>query len=110
MASTRDRQRGYVSKRLWEVPSGPLGLPTQRAVVFRSAPWWLCAAPDFQRTQSTISEADQVAWRAALGGFVERGRKGGPFGPQPSIGSLSIREWGRLACLHNDHHLRQFGV
>jgi hypothetical protein len=65
---------------------------------------------EFQRTQPTTWEADQAAWRAALERFVERGRKGGPFGPHPGFGSLSTREWGRLVCLHNDHHLRQFGV
>jgi hypothetical protein len=55
-------------------------------------------------------EADQATWRAALERFVERGRKGGPFGPHPGFGVLSSKEWGRIVCLHNDHHLRQFGV
>ena len=105
-----DCQRSYRSKRFWEVPSGPLGLPTQRAVVRRSAPRWLRAAPDFQPMQPMTWEADQATWRAALERFVERGRKGGPFGPHPGFGVLSSKEWGRIVCLHNDHHLRQFGV
>ncbi len=32
-------------------------------------------------------------------------------GPEhPLFGPLSMREWGRLAHKHMDHHLRQFGV
>ena len=70
----------------------------------------LPTTPEFQRTKPTDWEKDQAAWRAALERFVERGRKGGPFGPHPAFGVLSTREWGRLVYLHNDHHLRQFGV
>jgi hypothetical protein len=62
------------------------------------------------RTQPATWAADQATWRAALERFVERGRKGGPFGPHPGFGSLSTKEWGRLVCLRNDHPLRQFGV
>ena len=30
--------------------------------------------------------------------------------PHPHFGPLSKREWMRLAYLHADHHLRQFGA
>jgi hypothetical protein len=30
--------------------------------------------------------------------------------PHPHFGSMSKREWKRLAYLHADHHLRQFGA
>lgn len=33
-----------------------------------------------------------------------------PGPAHPLFGPLSMREWGRLARKHMDHHLRQFGV
>ena len=30
--------------------------------------------------------------------------------PHPHFGEMSEREWNRLAYLHADHHLRQFGA
>ncbi|OFW68664.1 MAG: hypothetical protein A2Y74_00090 [Actinobacteria bacterium RBG_13_63_9] len=91
----------------------PLRICPLRWLLVYMLPWpkgKLPTTPEFQRTQPTTWAADQVAWRAALERFVERGRKGGPFGPHPAFGALSTREWGRLAYLHCDHHLRQFGV
>jgi hypothetical protein len=110
MALASDCQNHYASKRLWNVPSGPLGLPTQRAVVLRSAPWWLRAAPNSHPTQPTTWEADRATWRAALERFFERGRNGGPFGPHAGSWSLSAKKWGGLVCLHNGYHLCRFGV
>ncbi len=33
-----------------------------------------------------------------------------PAGRHPAFGPMNAREWSRLAYLHADHHLRQFGV
>jgi len=66
--------------------------------------------PEFQGTNPSNWEADQVVWRGALERFVERGRPVRRFAPHPTFGVLSIREWGRLVYLHNDHQLRLFGV
>jgi hypothetical protein len=35
---------------------------------------------------------------------------GATFSASPAFGKLSNRQWGRLAYVHMDHHLRQFGV
>ena len=91
----------------------PLRVYPLRWLLVYGPPWpkgKLSTTPESQRTKPTDWDADQAAWRVALERFVERGRNSGPFGKRPAFGALSVREWDRLLFLHNDHHLRQFGV
>ena len=91
----------------------PLRIYALRWLLVYMLPWprgKVPTTPEFQRTKPATWEADLASWRAALERFVARGRNGGPFGPHPAFGVLSTREWGRLAYLHCDHHLRQFGL
>ena len=48
-----------------------------------------------------------------LRALLERFTKQPPdfsWGEHPHFGAMSEREWMRLAYLHADHHLRQFGT
>jgi hypothetical protein len=60
--------------------------------------------------ESTGCDRIGIRYHFFIERFVERGRKGGPFGPRPAFGALSTKEWGRVVYLHCDHHLRQFGA
>jgi hypothetical protein len=91
----------------------PLRIYPLRWFLVYVLPWpkgKLPTTPEIQRTQPTTWETDQAAWRGAIERFVQRGRRGESFGAHPVFGTLSTKEWGRLAYLHDDHHLRQFGV
>ncbi|HEY3741097.1 MAG TPA: DUF1569 domain-containing protein [Bryobacteraceae bacterium] len=72
----------------------------------------------------TVPEIDQAAGagtppaecdrdRARLLESIERfaaPRRDFAFAPHPIFGAMTEWEWMRWAYLHNDHHLRQFGV
>ena len=54
---------------------------------------------------SPAFEAD----RQSLIAYIERFTEVKDLSPHPAFGPLTAREWGRVAYLHLDHHLRQFG-
>jgi hypothetical protein len=58
------------------------------------------------RTPPAELEAD----RAALIELIDRLADATELAPHPVFGRLGPRQWGTLAAIHLDHHLRQFGV
>lgn len=59
-------------------------------------------------TPPSVFEGDREELLTLMSRMIEKPR---PFAWQthPHFGDLSEREWMRLAYLHTDHHLRQFG-
>lgn len=53
--------------------------------------------------------ADKQELRGLIARFTRQPREF-DWKPHPHFGAMSEREWKRLAYLHADHHLRQFGV
>jgi hypothetical protein len=67
--------------------------------------------PEFQQTRPADWGADMQAWLDACDRFVQRAESADPrWGVHPVFGPLTTREWGRLAHVHTNHHLTQFGV
>lgn len=71
------------------------------------------AAPELDQlvggTRPAEFEADKGQLRDLIARFT-RIPKDYAFQPHPHFGQLSDKEWMRLAYLHADHHLRQFGA
>jgi len=60
-------------------------------------------------TQPTDFEADRKTLLTMMEQFIAQ-ETSYQFARHPAFGSLSREKWGKLAYLHLDHHLRQFGV
>ncbi len=65
--------------------------------------------PEFQQTAPEAFGHDYARVRDCLQEFHER-RDRADWPRNPAFGMLTREQWGRLAWLHVDHHLRQFGV
>ncbi|HXZ13412.1 MAG TPA: DUF1569 domain-containing protein [Candidatus Sulfotelmatobacter sp.] len=71
------------------------------------------AAPELDQQKGGTRPAEFEADKRQLRGLIERFTrtpKDYTFQPHPHFGQLSEQEWMRLAYLHADHHLRQFGA
>jgi hypothetical protein len=111
-----DGFRMYMS--LKTVPLVPVPYP--RSLVKWVALWvpipWpkgFKAAPQLDQqeggTPPTMFDNDVRELRNLVGRFVRQPRDF-RWQPHPHFGQMSDREWMRLAYLHLDHHLRQFGA
>jgi len=60
-------------------------------------------------TPPAVFEADLRELQALIERFTRKPRDF-RWPPHPHFGALSEKEWMRLAYLHPDHHLRQFGA
>jgi Protein of unknown function (DUF1569) len=60
-------------------------------------------------TPPAVFDADVRELQALLDRFTRQPRDY-HYQPHPHFGALSEKEWMRLAYLHSDHHLRQFGA
>ena len=70
-------------------------------------------APELDQQGGGTPPVEFVADMKELRGLIDRfARQPADYVPKPHphFGALSEREWKRLAYLHADHHLRQFGV
>jgi hypothetical protein len=101
-------------------PVSPTHLPYPRTVLKWVALW---APIPWPKGLKTVPELDQQAGGTRpeefdsdvreLEGLVERFTrrpKDFQWQPHPQFDQLSEKEWNRLAYLHMDHHLQQFGV
>ena len=111
-----DGFRMYMGDR--KVAPVPTGIP---APILRFIALWVpvhwpkgfksVAELDQQRdgTPPAQFEADMGELQALIERFT-RSPKDYSYQPHPHFGQLSDKEWMRLAYLHADHHLRQFGA
>jgi hypothetical protein len=65
--------------------------------------------PQFKQTSPEVFDHDHARLRDCLQEFHRR-RDRAEWPYNPAFGKLTREQWGRLAWLHVDHHLRQFGV
>jgi hypothetical protein len=65
--------------------------------------------PEFKQTSPEVFDRDHARVRECLEEFHQR-RDCSEWPRNPVFGKLTSAQWGRLAWLHVDHHLRQFGV
>jgi hypothetical protein len=65
--------------------------------------------PELQKTDPRAFEEDRRRLVALMEAFAARGSEE-EWPPNPVIGKVTGRQWGRLSYRHTDHHLRQFGV
>ena len=85
------------------------------AALWAPLPWphGFKTAPELDQQEGGTPPVEFAADMQELRGLVERfTRQPADFvwKPHPHFGSMSEREWKRLAYLHADHHLRQFGA
>ena len=103
-----------------ELPAKPVPVPLPRFLVKWFALWapvqWpqgFKTAPEIDQqgggTPPTEFAADISDLRALIERFTRHPADYVPK-PHPHFGPLSETEWKRLAYLHADHHLRQFGA
>jgi hypothetical protein len=98
----------------------PVSLPYPRRLVKWIALWVPIAwpkgfktAPELDQQGAATPPAEFDNDMRELGTLVDRiARKPRDFEwqPHPQFGQMSDKEWMRLAYLHTDHHLRQFGA
>jgi len=84
----------------WGVVAGipiPKGSPTMAEV-----------DPKRTGTQPTELEADRASLVSCIETFTARVETE-PFSPHPLFGKMSRNQWGKLAYIHLDYHLKQFG-
>ena len=103
-----------------ERPAEPVSVPLPRVLVKWFALWapvqWpqgFKTAPELGQQEGGTPPAEFAADTSDLRALIERfTRKPADYVPKPHphFGSLTEREWKRLAYLHADHHLRQFGA
>jgi hypothetical protein len=70
-------------------------------------------APELDQQGGGTPPVEFAADKKELRGLIERfTHQSSDFAwkPHPHFDSMSEREWMRLAYLHSDHHLRQFGA
>lgn len=58
--------------------------------------------------QQLYFEEERKIFIQTVSGFINF--NGNLNGAHPVFGRLNTTEWGHIAWIHNDHHLRQFGV
>ena len=103
-----------------ELPAKPAPVPLPRVVLKWFALWapvpWpqgFKTAPEIDQQGGGTRPAEFAADINELRALIERfTRHPADYVPKshPHFGALTEREWKRLAYLHADHHLRQFGV
>jgi hypothetical protein len=103
-----------------ERPAKPAPVPLPRVLLKWFALWapvqWprgFKTAPEIDQQSGGTRPAEFTADINDLRALIERfTRQPADYVPKPHphFGSLTEREWKRLAYLHADHHLRQFGV
>jgi hypothetical protein len=103
-----------------ELPAKPAPVPLPRVLVKWFALWAPVQWPQGFKTAPEIDQqvagtrpaefaADINKLRALIERFTRHPADYVPK-PHPHFGALTEREWKRLAYLHADHHLRQFGA
>jgi hypothetical protein len=111
-----DGFRLYMGERL----AKSISVPAPRALIKWLALWspfpWphgFKTAPELDQreggTRPVEFDADMRELRALTERFTGQPRDF-DWKPHPHFGEMSEREWNRLAYLHADHHLRQFGA
>jgi len=103
-----------------ERPAKPGPVPAPRLLLKWVALWapipWphgFRTAPELDQQSGGTAPVEFASDMRDLHGLIERfTRQPADFVPKPHphFASMSEREWKRLAYLHADHHLRQFGV
>ena len=103
-----------------ERPAKPAPVPAPRKLLKWIALWapipWphgFKTAPELDQQVGGTPPVEFAADMQDLRGLIERfTRRPADFTwkPHPHFDSMSEREWKRLAYLHADHHLRQFGA
>jgi len=103
-----------------ERPAKPAPVPVPRLLLKWVALWsplpWphgFRTAPELDQQGGGTPPVEFASDMRDLHGLIERFTRQPPdFSPKPHphFDSLSEREWKRLAYLHADHHLRQFGA
>ena len=99
----------------------PLPIPYPRVVLKWTALWapipWprgFKTAPEMDQeaegTRPTVFEEDVRALQRLVDRFTRQPRDFEWAQSHPHFGKMSETEWMRLAYLHVDHHLRQFGA
>jgi hypothetical protein len=103
-----------------ERPAKPAPVPAPRLLLKWVALWapfpWphgFKTAPELDQQAGGTPPVEFAADMKDLRGLIERfTHQPADFAwkPHPHFDSMSEREWMRLAYLHSDHHLRQFGA
>ena len=103
-----------------ELPAKPAAVPIPRVLLKWFALWapvqWpqgFKTAPEIDQQMGGTRPVEFVADLSELRALIERfTRRPADYVSKPHtlFGPLSEREWNRLAYLHADHHLRQFGA
>jgi hypothetical protein len=111
-----DGFRLYIGER----PAKPIPVRVPRVLMKWAALWapfrWphgFKTAPELDQQEGGTPPAEFAADMRDLLGLVERFTRQSPDfvrKPHPHFGVMSEREWNRLAYLHAEHHLRQFGA
>src|SRR6266478_5370459 len=114
------RQRGNSPQAQFHSANQPAVVPLPRVLIKWFALWapvqWpqgFKTAPEIDQQGGGTRPVEFAADMKDLRTLIERfTRRPADFVPKPHthFGSLSEREWNRLAYLHADHHLRQFGA
>jgi hypothetical protein len=111
-----DGFRLYMGER--PAKTAPVPLPraiTKWVALWAPIPWphGFKTAPELDQQGGGTRPAEFAADMSDLRSLIERfTRQPADYAPKPHphFDSLSEREWKRLAYLHADHHLRQFGA
>jgi hypothetical protein len=101
-------------------PVNPASLPYPRSLLKWVALWapmpWpkgFKTVPELDQqvcgTQPAVFESDVRELQSLVERFAHQPRDF-QWQPHPYFGQMSEKEWMRLAYLHMDHHLRQFGA
>jgi Protein of unknown function (DUF1569) len=103
-----------------ERPAKPVPTPAPRVLLKWAALWapipWphgFKTAPELDQQGGGTPPAEFSVDKKELRGLIERfTHQPADFAwkPHPQFASMTEREWMRLAYLHSDHHLRQFGA
>jgi len=111
-----DAFRLYMGER----PAKPGPVPAPRLLMKWFALWapipWphgFRTAPELDQQSGGTPPVEFAADKKELCELIERFTRRPADSPRrahPHLGSMSEREWNRLAYLHADHHLRQFGA
>lgn len=92
---------------------GPLRWKWVRSIFIYTLPWpkgKVPTMPEYLSTQPGDWPADLRHLHDLIERFAQQAPTREEFEPHPAFGPLDNNEWARLAFLHTDHHLRQFGV
>lgn len=102
---------------LGELQAQPKGGPWRwkwvRQIFVYTLPWpkgKIPTRPEYLTTQPASWDADLATLLDLIERFAHQAPTLEEFAAHPVFGPLDNPEWARLAYLHTDHHLRQFGV